>query len=160
MTVERDRQTDEHTLITVSILACLASMISDEEKKFICENPHWIWHGEFGRLIMTTAMKYHLDYRLILVDDISPQTFNRPFPMIKSDNAKAQFKCQHCQHAWTSMRARCSFYLAEIDHRTVFLLKLYAQQCQYCYSTVHPRWYYGNERRIHLEGNSLLLLFL
>ena len=144
----------------ICILAYLASIISDDEKKFFCENANWTWHGEFGRLIMSPAMQSHLDYRLILVEDVFPHTFDRPFSMMKSDNAKAQFKCQRCEHAWTSMRARCSFYLSEFDQSAIVFLKLYTQRCQVCYSTVYPRWYYGNRRGIHFSECSMCFFFV
>ena len=130
-------------------LAYLASNISDEEKKFFCANTHWTWHGEFGRLIMAPALQYHLDYRLILSEDVDLQTFNIHSSMITSDNAKAQFKCHQCEHTWTSMRARCSFHTLNIDYGAIVLLKLYTQQCQGCYSKVYPRWYYGRAREVY-----------
>ena len=127
-------------------LAYLASNIFDEEKKFFCANTHWTWHGEFGRLIMAPVLQYHLDYRLILSENL-----DRHSSLITSDNAKAQFKCDECGHTWTSMRARCSFHRLYIDHGAIVLLKLYTQQCQSCYSKVYPRWYHGRTRVVHFD---------
>ena len=41
------------------------------------------------------------------------------------------------------MRARCSFYVSAPTPVGLVFLKLYTQQCQHCYSTVHPLWYFG-----------------
>jgi len=130
--------------------AQLASNLNDDDKKFICENTAWAWHGEFGRLIMATTLAYNVDYRLMLFDARStcPRAFNSKYPLIKLDNAKAQFKCEQCEHCWTSMRARCSFYISKPDEGGIVLLKLYAQQCQICYSVVQPLWYYGKKMRV------------
>jgi hypothetical protein len=124
----------------------MASFISDDEKKLFCDNTVWAWHGEFGRLIMARAMTYNVDYRLMLYDarSLCPRALNAYYSMIRLDNAKAQFKCDTCGHCWTSMRARCSFYISKPNEGGIVLLKLYTQQCQYCYSTVYPLWYYGN----------------
>jgi hypothetical protein len=131
------------------ILAHRASVIRDDEKKYFCENTVWAWHGEFGRLIMATAMTYNIDYRLMLYDAFSlcPRAVNASYFMMQLDNAKAQFTCDICGHCWTSMRARCAFYISKPDEGGIVLLKLYTQQCQYCYSTVHPLWYFGNIRK-------------
>lgn len=123
----------------------MASQIHDNDKKFFCENTAWAWHGEFGRLIMATAMKYNVDYRLILAEDYftCPRALNAPYSLFKAYNAKAQFKCDSCGHCWTSMRARCSFHVWKPNEGGIVLLKLYTQRCQSCYSIVDPLWYYG-----------------
>jgi hypothetical protein len=126
-------------------LAHMAALLRDDDKKYFCDNTAWAWHGEFGRLIMATAMTYNIDYRLMLYDArfICPRAMNAFYTMAQSDNAKAQFKCDICGHSWTSMRARCSFYISKPNEGGIVLLRLYTQQCQYCYSTVHPLWYFG-----------------
>lgn len=123
----------------------MASVISDDDKKFFCENTVWAWHGEFARLIMARAMTYNVDYRLILHDDrsISSRALNARYSLIRLDNAKAQFKCDTCGHCWTSMRARCSFHISKPNEGGIVLLKIYSQQCQHCFSIVNPLWYYG-----------------
>ncbi|CAF3053203.1 unnamed protein product [Rotaria socialis] len=138
------------TPTTITKDAHMASMISDNDKKFFCENTAWAWHGEFGRLIMATAMTYNLDYRLILLEDrsICPRALEAHYSILRLDNAKAQFKCDTCGHCWTSMRARCSFYISKPSQGGIVLLKLYTQQCQYCYSTVYPLWYYDEICRV------------
>lgn len=133
-------------LICLFFLVYMASIIHDDDKKFFCENTDWAWHGEFGRLIMATAMIYNVDYRLMLYDarSMCPRALNAHYSMIRIYNAKAQFKCDTCGHCWTSMRARCSFHISKPNEGGIVLLKLYTQQCQYCFSTVYPLWYYGN----------------
>lgn len=130
--------------------AQLASNLNDDDKKFICENTAWAWHGEFGRLIMATTLAYNVDYRLMLFDarSICSRAVNAKYRLIKLDNAKAQFKCEQCGHCWTSMRARCSFYISKPDEGGIVLLKLYTQQCQLCYSIVQPLWYYDEICRV------------
>jgi len=132
----------------------MASIISDDEKYFFCENTAWAWHGEFGRLIMARAMTYDLDYCLMLYDAhlMCPRILNAHCSMMRLDNAKAQFKCDKCGHCWTSMRARCSFYISKLNEDGIILLKLYTQQCQYSYSIVYRFWYYGN---IEIEDNEI-----
>lgn len=100
---------------------------------------------------MATAMSYNLDYRLMLyeVHSMCPRVLNAYYSIIKSDNAKAQFKCHTCGHCWTSMRARCSFYISKLNEGGIVLLKLYTQQCQYCHSTIYPLWYYGKIIRMN-----------
>jgi len=126
----------------VSFLAQLAARIRDDEKKFFCENVMWTWHGEFARLIMATAMTYNVDYRLVLYEARS-HCRHAIYSMESNENAKAQFQCDFCGHCWTSMRARCTFYISKPDEGGIVLLRLYTQQCQYCYSTVQPLWYFG-----------------
>jgi len=46
------------------------------------------------------------------------------------------------------MRARCSFYISKPNEGGIVLLRLYTQQCQYCYSTVHPLWYFDEICRV------------
>jgi hypothetical protein len=149
ITNDGKQQKIRFVVLFIYFLAHMASVISDDEKKFFCENTAWAWHGEFGRLIMATAMTYHVDYRLMLYDAycMSPRALNAHYSIIRLDNAKAQFKCERCGHCWTSMRARCSFYISKPNEGGIVLLKLYTQQCQYCYSTVYPLWYYGNRFR-------------
>jgi len=136
--------------ITITDDAHMASMICDDDKKYFCENTAWAWHGEFGRLIMATAMSYNVDYRLILFDAQStcPRALAANYTIIQLDNAKAQFKCETCDHCWTSMRARCSFHISKPDDGGIVLLKIYTQQCQYCYSVVHPLWYFDEICRV------------
>ncbi|CAF1079388.1 unnamed protein product [Adineta steineri] len=136
--------------ITITDDAQRAALIRDDDKKYFCENTIWAWHGEFGRLIMATAMTYNVDYRLILYEErfICPRTSDAYYSIIQSDNAKAQFKCDMCGHCWTSMRARCSFYISKPNEGGIVLLRLYTQQCQYCYSTVHPLWYFDEICRV------------
>ena len=94
---------------------------------------------------MATALTYDIDYRLMLFDArlYCPRACYAHYSMVQVDNAKAQFKCERCGHCWTSMRARCSFYISKPEQGGIVLLKLYAQQCQYCYATVDPLWYFG-----------------
>ena len=147
---DRFRTRTSHLLI---VLAQLASMIPDDDKKFFCENSAWAWHGEFGRLIMATAMTYNVDYRLMLFDarPWCPRAAHAHYAMIQSDNAKAQFKCDRCGHSWTSMRARCSFYISTPTEGGIVLLRLYSQQCQCCFFTVHPLWYFGKRRYVSIH---------
>ena len=101
---------------------------------------------------MATAMTYNVDYRLIPYEArfICPRVLNAFYSLTQSENAKAQFKCDTCGHCWTSMRARCTFYISKPNEGGIVLLRLYAQQCQYCYSTVHPLWYFGNHSSLSL----------
>jgi hypothetical protein len=140
----------ENNPFLIYFLAQRASMIPDDDKKYFCENTVWAWHGEFARLIMATALTYNIDYRLMLYDArfICPRAMNASYSMMQLDNAKAQFKCDICGHCWTSMRARCAFYISKPNEGGIVLLKLYTQQCQYCYTTVHPLWYFGRIERI------------
>ncbi len=133
----------------VYFLAQRAAIICDDDKKYFCENTAWAWHGEFGRLIMATALTYNIDYRLMLYDArfVCPRAMNASYTMMQLDNAKAQFKCDICGHCWTSMRARCAFYISKPNEGGIVLLRLYTQQCQYCYTTVHPLWYFGTIER-------------
>lgn len=136
--------------VTITNDAHMASSVRDDDKKFFCENTAWAWHGEFGRLIMAKAMTYNIDYRLMLYDILAtcPRALNAHYSMIRLDNAKAQFKCHTCGHCWTSMRARCSFHISKPDEGGIVLLKLFTQQCQHCYSSVHPLWYYDEICRV------------
>ncbi|CAF0921401.1 unnamed protein product [Adineta steineri] len=145
-----NEQNSSASTITITNDAHLASTIHDDDKKFFCENTAWAWHGEFGRLIMATAMTYNIDYRLMLYDARSkcPRALNAQYSMIQLDNAKAQFKCEKCEHCWTSMRARCSFYISKPNEGGIILLKLFTQQCESCYSIVHPLWYYDEICRV------------
>lgn len=130
-------------------LAQQAATIRDDDKKYFCENVVWAWHGEFARLIMAPAMIYNIDYRLLVYDArfICPRALNASYSIMQLDNAKAQFKCDICGHCWTSMRARCVFHISKPNEGGIVLLRLYTQQCQYCYSTVHPLWYFGMNKR-------------
>ncbi|CAF2625149.1 unnamed protein product [Rotaria sp. Silwood2] len=141
---------NEQQSVTITKDAHMASVIPDDDKKFFCKNTAWAWHGEFGRLIMSTAMTYNVDYRLMLYDDhtICSRALYAHYSILRLDNAKAQFKCDTCGHCWTSMRARCSFYISKPNEGGIVLLKLYTQQCQYCYSTVYPLWYYDEICRV------------
>ncbi|CAF0981406.1 unnamed protein product [Rotaria sordida] len=136
--------------ITITDDAHRAAVIRDDDKKYFCENTAWAWHGEFGRLIMATAMTYNIDYRLMLYDArlTCPRALNASYSMMRLENAKAQFKCDICGHCWTSMRARCSFYISKPNEGGIVLLRLYTQQCQYCYSIVHPLWYFDEICRV------------
>jgi hypothetical protein len=58
------------------------------------------------------------------------------------------------------MRARCSFYISKPNEGGIVLLKLYTQQCQYCYSTVYPVWYYGNIGKKEKKIRFLILFYL
>ena len=118
-------------------------MIPDDDKKLFCENTIWAWHGEFARLIMATAMIHHVDYCLLHDEDRWAFSNIGYAAFVRHDNAKAQFQCHQCGYCWTSMRARCSFYVSAPAPVGLVFLKLYTQQCQYCYSTVHPLWYFG-----------------
>lgn len=119
-----------------------SSVIPDDEKKFFCENTMWAWHGEFARLILATALINDFDIRL-LPDHARSAFSNLYFSMVQHENAKAQFQCDLCGYCWTSMRARCSFYVTAPNPIVLVFFKLYTQQCQYCYSIVSPLWYFG-----------------
>lgn len=99
---------------------------------------------------MGTALTYNIDYRLMLYDAgfTCPRAMNASYSMMQLDNAKAQFKCDICGHCWTSMRARCAFCISKPNEVGIVLLQLYTQQCQYCYSTVHPLWHFGTIVRV------------
>jgi hypothetical protein len=105
---------------------------------------------------MATALTYNVDYRLMVYDAclMCPRALYANYSIIRLDNAKAQFKCDTCGHCWTSMRARCAFYISQPDEDGIVLLKLYTQQCQYCCSTVYPLWYYGNISKKNRKFNS------
>ncbi|CAF1393594.1 unnamed protein product [Adineta ricciae] len=147
---EYDFEFDHNSPVTITNDAHLASAIRDDDKKFFCDNTAWAWHGEFGRLIMAPAMTFNIDYRLMLYDarSLCPRALNAHYSMIRLDNAKAQFKCETCEHCWTSMRARCSFHISKPHEGGIILLKLFTQQCQQCYSTVYPLWYYDEICRV------------
>jgi hypothetical protein len=142
---EDGKKPNKNNPLSIYFLAQRAAIIRDDDKKYFCENTAWTWHGEFGRLIMATALTYNIDYRLMLYDArfVCPRAMNAFYSMMQLDNAKAQFKCDICGHCWTSMRARCAFYISKPNEGGIVLLKLYTQQCQYCYTTVHPLWYFG-----------------
>lgn len=106
---------------------------------------------------MATAMSYNIDYRLLPYDakSMCPRACNAIYSIEHSENAKAQFKCDICGHCWTSMRARCTFYVLKPDQGGIVLLRLYTQQCQYCYSIVQPLWYFGKFRTIEKKSQIL-----
>ncbi|CAF1369535.1 unnamed protein product, partial [Didymodactylos carnosus] len=62
------------------------------------------------------------------------------YDFVKLDNAKAQFKCYCCGHAWTSMRARIAFHVTN-PYTGIILLQVFGQQCANCEKFVEPLWY-------------------
>ncbi|CAF0732858.1 unnamed protein product [Didymodactylos carnosus] len=138
---------EQHAGITAIINdAELAASIKDIDKKDFCDNTATVFHGEFARLILARTLKYGVeygDYRLMLYD----QGLNVIYDCKKVDNAKAQFKCTKCSYAWTSMRARCLFYITQ-PQVGIIALQLCNQICSKCQQTVQPLWYIDEVCRV------------
>lgn len=135
-------------------------MIVDEVKKDFCADTRVAFHGEFARLIsIPISFHYACRYYLVAEDEIDPAFFSTiHFDCMKVDNAKAQFKCSnvHCQHAWTSMRARILFSIST-PQIGIVSLKILGQNCQRCGANADALWYIG--KLISLEKNILLNFF-
>jgi hypothetical protein len=60
-------------------------------RKIFLKNTAWAWHDELGQLIMTRAMTYSVDYRLMHYDAhlMCPRASNAHYSMIRLDNAKS-----------------------------------------------------------------------
>ncbi|CAF0741816.1 unnamed protein product [Didymodactylos carnosus] len=125
----------------------LAANIPDSEKKDFCANTAVVFHAEFARLILAVISKYNKSYTLMVYDAMPVESTNIQYDFLKVDNAKAQFKCTCCGHAWTSMRARCSFHLSHPDVG-IILLKVFNQICSVCSQATEPLWYIDEVCRV------------
>jgi hypothetical protein len=121
------------------------------------------FHGEFARLISVPLSLHHnVRYYLFAKEELDEELYaNLRFSCLKLDNAKAQFKCSnsHCQHAWTSMRARISFSITNPIPGYI-VLKIFGQDCQRCGTNADALWYIGKSfSLIILSGNFFSRIF-
>ncbi|CAF0843517.1 unnamed protein product [Adineta steineri] len=136
------------TKITADLDA--AKLILDEVKKDFCHDTTVAFHGEFARLISCPlSLQHNVRYYLFSQEEIivGDPRFDLNGTILRLDNAKAQFKCPHCQHAWTSMRARISFIISEPE-RGFIILKIFGQHCQRCTTYAEALWYIDEVCRV------------
>ena len=136
-----------HSLIVV--LVNKAATILHEDKKTFCHDTREVFHGEFQRMIGAPIglLNVGCGYYLFAEEDLPvPMLQNIPFGFAKVDNAKAQFKCVHCNRLWTSMRARIAFSVTAPQQYGCVVLKILGQNCQQCGAPADALWYMGKSR--------------